>query len=98
MSEPAQQRADPRPVMVMRGESGPFAGVWLGEVLAYELVLPDAYQPRLRPGTTLIERVYVLLELDRHLHIGRFPVTGWTYFPPAAIAPLTALPAPLGPP
>ena len=33
--------------------------------------------------------------LDRHLHHQRFPITGWTDFPPAAIAPLRALPAPL---
>ena len=33
--------------------------------------------------------------LDRHLHNQRFPVTGWTDFPPAAIATLAALPAPL---
>jgi hypothetical protein len=51
----------------MRGESGPFAGLQLGEVLAYELVLPDSYQARLRPGTTLIERVYVLLEFGVQL-------------------------------
>lgn len=33
--------------------------------------------------------------LDRHLHSQRFPATGWTDFPPATIAPLVALPAPL---
>jgi hypothetical protein len=33
--------------------------------------------------------------LDRYLHRERFPAAGWTDFPPAAIKPLTALPAPL---
>jgi hypothetical protein len=33
--------------------------------------------------------------LDRYLHRERFPAAGWTDFPPAAITPLAALPAPL---
>jgi hypothetical protein len=33
--------------------------------------------------------------LDRHLHTQRFPTAGWSDFPPAAIAPLANLPAPL---
>jgi hypothetical protein len=36
--------------------------------------------------------------LDRHLHTGRWPADRWTDFPPAAIEPLAALPAPFGPP
>jgi hypothetical protein len=36
--------------------------------------------------------------LDRHLHADRDPSGGWTDFPPKAIGPLAALPAPLGPP
>ncbi|WP_152365512.1 DUF402 domain-containing protein [Microlunatus speluncae] len=36
--------------------------------------------------------------LDRHLHADRYPQAGWTDFPPAAIKPLTELPAPFGPP
>jgi hypothetical protein len=36
--------------------------------------------------------------LDRHLHCDRDPAAAWTDFPPAAIAPLLAAPAPLGPP
>jgi hypothetical protein len=35
--------------------------------------------------------------LDRCLHRDRDPRHGWTDFPPAAIAALAALPAPLGP-
>lgn len=35
--------------------------------------------------------------LDRHLHLDRDPRHGWSDFPPAAIAVLAALPAPLGP-
>jgi len=35
--------------------------------------------------------------LDRHLHRDRDPRHGWSDFPPAAIAPLAALPTPLGP-
>jgi Protein of unknown function (DUF402) len=35
--------------------------------------------------------------LDRCLHHGRDPRSGWTDFPPAAIAGLAAWPAPLGP-
>lgn len=33
--------------------------------------------------------------LDRYLHSERFPAAGWADFPPAAIRPLAALPAPL---
>jgi hypothetical protein len=36
--------------------------------------------------------------LDRHLHHDRDPAAAWTDFPPAAIRPLAAVPAPLGPP
>jgi hypothetical protein len=35
--------------------------------------------------------------LDNHLHRGRDPRAGWTDFPPKAINPLAALPAPLAP-
>jgi Protein of unknown function (DUF402) len=34
---------------------------------------------------------------DRHLHTARNPRHDWSDFPPAAIAPLAALPGPLGP-
>lgn len=33
--------------------------------------------------------------LDRYVHSERFPAATWTDFPPAAITPLAALPAPL---
>jgi hypothetical protein len=35
--------------------------------------------------------------LDEHVHRDRDPAGGWTDFPPKAIEPLAALPAPLGP-
>ena len=171
MSEPRLES-----VQVMRGQSGPFAGVRLGEAMAYEFELDRSVVPR--PGMTPLERVYVLLDvgvqlsnppywrgtdancwyvdlvtisgdddkltiwdqyvdliiatdgrpyrmldldefatavhdgalpwsdavdalrrwqrfLDRYLHRERFPAAGWTDFPPAAIKPLAALPAPL---
>jgi hypothetical protein len=164
------------PIQVMRGDAGPFAGVRLGDALAYEFLLDDTLVPR--PGTTRLERVFVLLDLgvqlsnppwwhgddaacwyvdlvaisggdgryqvwdqyvdvivatdgrpyrmldldefadairqgvlslpdaldalgrwqrflDRHLHTQRLPTAGWSDFPPAAIAPLADLPAPL---
>jgi hypothetical protein len=161
---------------VLRGGSGPFSGVRLGDALAYEFELDESFVPR--PGKTRLERVFVLLDLgvqlssppwwpdreagcwyvdlvsvtrdgdtftirdqyvdvivptdgrpyrtldldefagaiekgtlplpvaidalmrwqrflDRHLHAQQFPSTRWVDFPPSAIEPLAALPAPL---
>lgn len=40
---------------------GPLPGVRLGDTLAYEFQLPDRFEPW--PGRTLLERVFVLLDL-----------------------------------
>ncbi|MDQ2583460.1 hypothetical protein CKY47_05580 [Saccharothrix yanglingensis] len=40
---------------------GPLPGVRLGDTLAYEFRLPDSFEPW--PGGTLLERVFVLLDL-----------------------------------
>jgi hypothetical protein len=54
-------------VQVMRGEAGPFAGVRLGQAIAYEFELDDSFVPRLRPGMTRLERVFVLLDVGVQL-------------------------------
>jgi hypothetical protein len=53
------------PVHVMRGDTGPFPGVRLCEAIAYEFHLDPTLTPR--PGTTRLERVYVLLDLGVQL-------------------------------
>jgi hypothetical protein len=53
------------PIQVMRGESGPFAGVRLGDAISYEFALDPSLQPR--PGTTRLQRVYALLDLGVQL-------------------------------
>jgi hypothetical protein len=53
------------PVQVMRGSSGPFPGVRLGDVVAYEFELGESLVPR--PGTTRLERVFVLLDVGVQL-------------------------------
>src|SRR5262245_54089112 len=40
---------------------GPLTGVRIGDTLAYEIQLPDSFVPW--PGRTLLERVFVLLDL-----------------------------------
>ena len=56
-----------QPVEVMRGGHardlvlGPYPGVRLGEVVAYEFELTDSFVPW--PGRTLVERTFVLLDL-----------------------------------
>jgi hypothetical protein len=81
------------------------------DTVAYEFRLPDRFEPW--PGRTLLERVFVLLDLDigtavdglrrwqrfldRHLHAARDPNGQWTDFPPRRLRELAALPAPLGP-
>jgi hypothetical protein len=52
-------------VQVMRGQSGPFPGVRLGDAIAYEFELDESLVPR--PGTTRLERVYVLLDVGVQL-------------------------------
>jgi len=52
-------------VQVMRGQSGPFPGVRLGDAIAYEFELDESLV--LRPGTTRLERVYVLLDVGVQL-------------------------------
>jgi len=42
-------------VQVMRGHSGPFPGVRLGDAIAYEFELDEALVPR--PGMTRVARV-----------------------------------------
>jgi hypothetical protein len=55
-------------VEVMRGCHGqeallgPLPGARLGQVVAYEFELPDSFEPW--PGRTLVERTFVLLDLD----------------------------------
>jgi hypothetical protein len=49
------RHGDPDPLF------GPLPGVRAGEVLAYEFELPDRFIPW--PGRTLLERVFVLLDL-----------------------------------
>lgn len=44
-----------------RGELGPLPGVRDGDALAYEFQMPDRFEPW--PGGTLLERVFVLLDL-----------------------------------
>jgi len=60
MSEPTLES-----VQVMRGQSGPFPGVRLGDAIAYEFELDESLVPR--PGTTRLERVYVLLDVGVQL-------------------------------
>jgi hypothetical protein len=45
----------------MRGTVGPFAGVRLGDVVAYDFALDAGFTPR--PGLTRWERAYLLLDL-----------------------------------
>jgi len=61
--------------------------VRLGAIVAYDFALDDTFTPR--PGLTRWQRF-----LDRHLHDTRWPTAAWADFPPAAIAPLRALPSP----
>jgi Protein of unknown function (DUF402) len=53
------------PVQVVRGTSGPFPGVRLGDAVAYEFELDESLVPR--PGTTRLERVFVLLDVGVQL-------------------------------
>ena len=53
------------PIVVMRGDAGPFPGLQLGDVIAYEFSLPESFKPR--PGKTQIERVFVLLDVGIQL-------------------------------
>jgi hypothetical protein len=53
------------PVQVMRGQSGPFPGARRGDAVAYEFELHEALVPR--PGTTRLERVFVLLDVGIQL-------------------------------
>ena len=48
------------PIQMMRGDAGPFPGVRLGDAIAYEFLLDDTLVPP--PGTTRLERVFVLLD------------------------------------
>lgn len=59
------RRPDLEPILVMRGNAGPFPGARLGDAIAYEFHLDPTLVPR--PGTTLLERVYVLLDLGVQL-------------------------------
>jgi Protein of unknown function (DUF402) len=52
-------------VQVMRGHSGPFPGARLGDAIAYEFELDRSLVPR--PGTTRLERVFVLLDVGVQL-------------------------------
>ena len=49
----------------MRGQSGPFPGVRLGDAIAYEFELDESLVPR--PGTTRLERAYALLDVGVQL-------------------------------
>jgi hypothetical protein len=49
----------------MRGHSGPFPGVRLGDAMAYEFELDESLVPR--PGRTRLERAYVLLDVGVQL-------------------------------
>jgi Protein of unknown function (DUF402) len=59
--------ADLERVEVMRGRyadpslAGPFSGVRIGDVVAYDFELPPSFEPW--PGRTLLERTFVLLDL-----------------------------------
>jgi hypothetical protein len=53
------------PVQVMRGASGPFPGVRLGDAVAHEFELDESLVPK--PGTTRLERVFVLLDVGVQL-------------------------------
>jgi hypothetical protein len=80
------RRSRLEPIQVMRGDSGPFPGVRLGDAIRHgALSWADALDALGRWQRFL----------DRHLHNQRFPTAGWSDFPPAAIAPLADLPAPL---
>jgi hypothetical protein len=59
---------------------GPIPGRRLGDLIAHESQAPATFTPW--PGRFL----------DRHLHTARFPQSGFSDFPPAAIRPLAALP------
>ena len=52
---------EPQSVRVMRGTAGPFRGVRLGDVVAYDFALADGFTPR--PGLTRWERAFLLLDL-----------------------------------
>jgi hypothetical protein len=52
-------------IQVMRGDSGPFPGARLGDALTYEFELGHSFTPR--PGTTRLERVFVLLDVGVQL-------------------------------
>lgn len=63
----------------------------------------DEYADALADGTlALAEAIDGLRRwqhfLDRYLHTSRWPPDSWADFPPAAIQPLAALPAPFGKP
>src|SRR5262245_3189843 len=49
----------------MRGDSGPFVGMRLGDAIAYEFELDRSVVPR--PGMTRLERVFVLLDVGVQL-------------------------------
>src|ERR1044072_4724577 len=46
---------------------GPLPGIRIGDTLAYEFQLPDSFVPW--PGRTLLERVFVLLDLGVNMSI-----------------------------
>ncbi len=55
------QGSDMQPVQVMRGSAGPFHGIRLGDVVAYDFALDKSFTPR--SGLTRWERAYLLLDL-----------------------------------
>lgn len=55
------KHGDPQPLF------GPLPGVRAGDTLAYEFQLPDSFEPW--PGRTLLERVFVLLDLGVSMSI-----------------------------
>lgn len=60
--------------------------------------LADAIEAEILPVNVAIDGLRRWQRfLDRHLHAKRDPGAGWSDFPPAVLAPLAALPAPLGP-
>lgn len=65
----------------------------------YRLLDLDEFAAAIREGLLPLPEALDALTswqrfLDRHVHATRFPVAGWTDFPPAAIGPLRALPSP----
>ena len=52
--------SDIEPIRVMRGQAGPFPGVRIGRVAAYDFPLPD--RVFIRPGLPRQDRSYLLLD------------------------------------